>query len=96
MIDESDKSLFRNAVEQQKTFDKDSNNKNHPVKNKLNKPFENYKYLYEPNITGSEPVIHFKVGLSPKIIKKMKQGNIAIFYQMNLNLTFDFLIFKIN
>jgi DNA-nicking Smr family endonuclease len=32
--------------------------------------------LYEPNITGSEPVIHFKVGLSPKIIKKMKQGNI--------------------
>ena len=45
MIDESDKSLFRNAVEQQKTIDKDSNNKSHSVKNKLNKPFEDYKYL---------------------------------------------------
>ena len=86
MIDESDKSLFRNAVEQQKTFDKDSNNKNHPVKNKLNKPFENYKYLYEPNITGSEPVIHFKVGLSPKIIKKMKKISIHSGKKINSSL----------
>ena len=77
MIDESDKSLFRNTIDKQSAIDKDSNENNNLLKSKLNKPFEGYSYLYEPNILGSDPVIHSKVGLSPKIIKKMKQGNIG-------------------
>ena len=76
MINESDKSLFRNAVDKQIPIDKDGRKNSNLRKEKLNKPFEGYSYLYEPNILGSEPVIHTKSGLSPKIIKKMKQGNL--------------------
>ena len=77
MIDESDKSLFRSTVDFQKPLDKDSHKKQNPRKMSSSKPFENYSFLYEANITGSEVITHFKDGLSPKVLKKMKQGNIG-------------------
>ena len=77
MIDESDKSLFRSTVDFQKPLDKDSHKKQNPRKMSSSAPFENYSFLYEANITGSEVITHFKDGLSPKVLKKMKQGNIG-------------------
>ncbi|MDC0469958.1 Smr/MutS family protein [Candidatus Pseudothioglobus singularis] len=77
MIDESDKSLFRSTVDFEKTLDKDSHKKQNPRKMSSSAPFENYSFLYEANITGSEVITHFKDGLSPKVLKKMKQGNIG-------------------
>ena len=77
MIDESDKSLFRSTVDSQKPIDKDALKNKSSVKIKASHPFEKYSFLYEPNISGSEAVIHSKSGLSPKILKKMKQGLIG-------------------
>jgi DNA-nicking Smr family endonuclease len=77
MIDESDKSLFRSTVDFQKPLDKDSHKKQNPRKMSSSAPFENYSFLYEANITGSEVITHFKDGLSPKVLKKMKHGNIG-------------------
>jgi len=51
--------------------------KQNPRKMSSSAPFENYSFLYEANITGSEVITHFKDGLSPKVLKKMKQGNIG-------------------
>ena len=70
MIDESDKSLFRSTVDNQKPIDKDNNKTQSSHKTKSSKPFENYSFLYEPNISGSQTVTHFKDGLSPKVLKK--------------------------
>ncbi|AXE62495.1 Smr/MutS family protein [Candidatus Thioglobus sp. NP1] len=77
MVNESDKLLFRETIDKQITIDKDNNKNNAFSISKPDKPFEGYSYLYEPNILGSEPVIHAKAGLSAKIVKKMKQGNIG-------------------
>ena len=57
MVDESDKSLFRNAVNEQMPIDKDAdkeetyNNKKH-----WNKPFEDYSYLPKPNLSASDSI----------------------------------------
>ena len=78
MIDESDKSLFRSAVNQQMPIDKDGdkeeayNNKKH-----RNKPFEDYSYLPKSNLSASDSVSHSQAGVSPKTLKKMKQGRIG-------------------
>ncbi|MDC0198339.1 Smr/MutS family protein [Candidatus Thioglobus sp.] len=85
MIDENDKSLFRSTVDQQKALDKDSSQDNSVINVNSSQPFENYSYLYEPNISGSEPVIHYLDGLSPKILKKMKQGNIGFTPSIDLH-----------
>ena len=77
MIDESDKSLFRSTVDRQKPVDKDNSRENKYIKTKSGKPFENYSFLYEPNISGSQTVTHYVDGLSPKTLKKMKQGKIG-------------------
>ena len=77
MINESDKSLFRSSVNQQIPIDKDGdkeetyNNKKH-----WNKPFEDYSYLPKPNLSASDSVSHSQAGVSPKTLKKMKQGRI--------------------
>ena len=77
MIDESDKSLFRSAVNQQIPIDKDGdkeeayNNKKH-----WNKPFEDYSYLPKPNLSASDSISYSQAGVSPKTLKKMKQGRI--------------------
>ena len=71
MIDESDKSLFRSAVNQQIPIDKDAdkeeayNNKKH-----WNKPFEDYSYLPKPNLSASDSISHSQAGVSPKTLKK--------------------------
>ena len=78
MIDESDKSLFRSAVNQQMPIDKDGdkeeayNNKKH-----WNKPFEDYSYLPKPNLSASDSISHSQAGVAPKTLKKMKQGRIG-------------------
>ena len=77
MIDESDKSLFRTTVDRQKPIDKDNSRENNVIKIKSSKPFANYSFLYESNISGSQTVTHYVDGLSPKTLKKMKQGNIG-------------------
>ena len=77
MINESDKSLFRSTVDQHKPIDKDGVKKTATSKNGSDKLFQKYSFLYEPNISGSEAVVHYKSGLSPKVLKKMKQGNIG-------------------
>ena len=77
MIDESDKSLFRTTVDRQKPIDKDNSRENNVIKIKSSKPFANYSFLYESNISGSQTVTYHVDGLSPKTLKKMKQGNIG-------------------
>jgi len=78
MIDESDKSLFRSVVNQQKPIDKDGNNEETYDNNKnWDKPFEDYSYLAKPNLSASDSVNHSQSGVSPKTLKKMKQGRIG-------------------
>ena len=85
MINESDKSLFRSTVDHQKPVDKDSSGENIAIKANPRKPFENYSFLYEPNLSGSEPVVYSIDGLSPKTLKKMKQGNLGFTPSIDLH-----------
>ncbi len=85
MINESDKSLFRLTVDHQKPVDKDSSGENIAIKANPRKPFENYSFLYEPNISGSDPVVYSIDGLSPKTLKKMKQGNLGFTPSIDLH-----------
>jgi len=78
MIDENDKSLFRNTVNEQMPTDKDADKKeSYILKRHWKKPFEDYSYLAKPNLSASESVNHSQSGVSPKILKKMKQGRIG-------------------
>ena len=78
MIDESDKSLFRSVVNQQKPIDKDGNNEEiYDNKKNWDKPFEDYSYLPKPNLSASDSINHSQSGVSPKTLKKMKQGRIG-------------------
>ena len=57
MIDESDKSLFRSAVNQQMPIDKDGDNEEvYNKKKHWKKPFEDYSYLSKPNLSASDSV----------------------------------------
>ena len=85
MINESDKSLFRSTVDHQKPLDKDRTKGNNAIKVNSDKPFEHYSFLYEPNIPGSEEVIHNVDGISPKTLKKMKQGNLGFTPSIDLH-----------
>ncbi len=76
MINESDKLLFRSAVNQQIPIDKDGNKKETYNNKNWKKPFEDYSYLPKPNLSASYSVTHSQAGVSPKILKKMKQGRI--------------------
>ncbi len=77
MIDESDKSLFRSAINRQMPIDKDGDKEEaYNNKKRWNKPFEDYSYLPKPNLSASDSVSHSQVGVSPKTLKKMKQGRI--------------------
>jgi DNA-nicking Smr family endonuclease len=76
MISENDKSLFRNAIDDQLPIDKDGDQEPKATNTHFDQPFESYSYLSEANISGSEIVSYAKDGVSPKIIKKMKRGNI--------------------
>lgn len=72
-INEEDKQLFRSTVERHAPSDKDGFQKNSTLK----KPaFTAYSYIVDANLEGSEVVSYSKTGVSSKIIKKMKQGNL--------------------
>jgi len=86
MIDESDKSLFRSVVNQQKPIDKDGNNAEiYDNKKNWDKPFEDYSYLAKPNLSASDFVNHSQSGVSPKTLKKMKQGRIGYLPSIDLH-----------
>ena len=78
MISESDKSLFRNTIDKKMPIDKDADKEIESNKTNWNRPFDSYSYLSEPNLRGAEPVSHSQSGVSPKTIKKMKQGNLDL------------------
>ncbi|MDB3893056.1 Smr/MutS family protein [Candidatus Thioglobus sp.] len=74
MINDNDKQLFRDSVDASIPIDKDgANPKNNQVKKAA---FTAYSYIIEARLDGSQTVAHAKNGLSPKIIKKMKRGDI--------------------
>jgi len=73
-INNEDKQLFRSTVNANAPIDKDGANR--PT-NAIKKPaFTSYSYIVEANLEGSEIVNYSKSGVSTKVIKKMKQGNL--------------------
>ncbi|MDC0430370.1 Smr/MutS family protein [Candidatus Thioglobus sp.] len=74
MINDNDKQMFRDSVDANAPIDKDGvNPKNNQVKKTA---FTAYSYITEARLDGSQTVAYAKNGLSPKIIKKMKRGDI--------------------
>ena len=74
-INEEDKHLFRSTVDANLAIDKDGGKVG---KNRNKQPaFTAYSYIVDANLEGSEIVSYAKNGVSTKIIKKMKQGNIG-------------------
>ena len=73
-INEEDKQLFRSTVDGNVPIDKDGVNRS---SNALKKPaFTAYSYIVDANLDGSKIVSYSKSGVSIKVIKKMKQGNL--------------------
>jgi len=73
-INEEDKQLFRSTVDAGALIDKDGDNRS---SNALKKPaFTAYSYIVDANLDGSKIVSYSKSGVSIKVIKKMKQGNL--------------------
>jgi len=73
-INEEDKQLFRSTVDANAPIDKDGANR---LSNALKKPaFTAYSYIVDANLEGAEIVSYSQSGVSIKVIKKMKQGNI--------------------
>jgi len=77
MISESDKFLFRSAIDKKIPIDKDADKEIESNKTNRNRIFDSYSYLSKPNLSGTEPVSYSQSGISPKTIKKMKQGNLG-------------------
>lgn len=74
MINDEDKQLFRASVDTNVPIDKDGDShSNQKIKHTA---FTAYSYITEARLNGSEVVSHAQNGLSPKIIKKMKRGDI--------------------
>ncbi|MCH9745602.1 MAG: Smr/MutS family protein [Proteobacteria bacterium] len=74
-INDNDKKMFRESVDANVPIDKDgTNSKNNQVKKAA---FTAYSFITEARLSGSEVVTYAKNGLSAKIIKKMKQGDIG-------------------
>ncbi|BBB23535.1 Smr/MutS family protein [Isorropodon fossajaponicum endosymbiont JTNG4] len=74
MISESDRALFRSVVESSAPVNKDKITSQEPTKKKA---FKAYTYITHSNLSGSDVINYARNGVSPKIIKKMKQGNIS-------------------
>lgn len=72
-INEEDKQLFRSTVDANAPTDKDSARKSNALKKSA---FTSYSYIVDANLDGSEVISYSKSGVSTKVIKKMKQGNI--------------------
>jgi len=74
MISESDKALFRSVVENNVPVNKGKTTPQDPAKKKA---FKAYTYITHGGLSGSDIISYAQNGVSPKIIKKMKQGNIS-------------------
>ncbi len=74
MISESDKALFRSIVENSTPVNKDKATLQDPTKKKA---FKAYTHITYGNLSGSDIINYAQNGVSPKMIKKMKQGNIG-------------------
>lgn len=74
MLDESDKALFRATVNNNVPLDKDKMRQ--PIHAKQ-APFATYRYISDAKFSGADVLAYAKSGVSNKIIKKMKQGNIG-------------------
>ena len=73
-INEDDKQLFRATIDANAPIDKDAGTR---TTNQVNLPaFTAYSYITEARLSGSEIVSYAKNGLPPKLIKKMKRGDI--------------------
>ncbi|WP_190600160.1 Smr/MutS family protein [Candidatus Vesicomyidisocius sp. SY067_SCS001] len=73
MISKSDKILFRNTIKNSAPINKD---KIAPQNLAKKKAFKAYNYITHGSLTGSAVINYAKNSVSPKIIKRMKQGNI--------------------
>ena len=82
-VGESDKALFRTTVDSNTPLDKDNIEQSAGTKKQA--LFSNYRYINEARILGSEMIAHTKGGVSNKIIKKMKNGNIEDFPKLDLH-----------
>jgi len=74
MTSKSDKALFRSAVENIVPIDKDCTHRSLDAKKQA--IFKAYSYMSDAKLSGSDIIAHAQSGVSTKIIKKMKQGNI--------------------
>ena len=74
MINEEDKQLFRSTINNSAPIDKDATQ--HSNDQQRQSAFTAYSYITEARLSGSEIVSYAKNGLSPKIIKQMKRGDI--------------------
>ncbi len=74
MINEEDKNLFRSAVANILPKDKDGKYQTHSIKKQA--AFTAYSKITEANLSGSDVINYAKYNVSPKILKKMKSGNI--------------------
>ncbi|NYT52019.1 MAG: Smr/MutS family protein [Candidatus Vesicomyosocius endoextente] len=74
MISKSDKILFRSTIESNIPFNKDKIELQNLAKKKV---FKAYNYITHDSLAGSAIIKYAKNSVSPKIIKKMKQGNIS-------------------
>ena len=75
MINDEDRQLFRASVDAHAPVDKDGATQatyqaKHPA-------FTAYSFITEARLSGSEVVAYAKSGLSAKVIKKMKRGDIG-------------------
>ncbi|QKQ24253.1 Smr/MutS family protein [Candidatus Ruthia endofausta] len=74
MISESDKILFRSVVENSTPVNKEKATFQEPTKKKA---FKAYIYITHGSLSGSDIISYARNGVSLKIIKKMRQGNIS-------------------
>jgi DNA-nicking Smr family endonuclease len=83
MINDDDKQLFRASVDANAPIDKDGVSSANQQANHA--AFTAYSYITEARLSGSESVAYAKNGLSPKLIKKMKRGDIDFAPSLDLH-----------
>lgn len=83
MINDKDRELFRTSIDANAAIDKDDVNHSKNIVDQA--AFTAYSYITEACLKGDEIVAYAKNGLSTKIIKKMKRGNIGYVSTLDLH-----------
>ena len=83
MINDDDRQLFRTSIDTNAPIDKDANQQSGPQTKQA--AFTAYSYITEARLSGSEMVFHANNGVSTKIIKKMKRGDIKHAPELDLH-----------